>query len=169
MKLAGILTLVTATALLASAPPVDLTALYSGKSPKDAASALLQKAEEQAGTGSWELIAVARVHYLSGDKKGGQALLDRAISRKAEASDWKRIARVYAEAGDWELAVGACDKALALKPKEDTLLAECGGIYNQKGDRAKAEELFQRSFAADSSDVYNTLAAAESYLKLRPR
>lgn len=141
---------------------------YDGKSPKDAAAALLTIAEAQAGSGSWELIAVGRVRYLSGDKAGGQALFDRAVSKKAEASDWRRIAKVYAAAGEWDKAASACEKAQALKPNEDTLLAECGAFYNLKGDRAKAEGLFQRSFDADREDVWNTLAAAGSYLGVHP-
>jgi hypothetical protein len=74
--------------------------LYADKSPQDAATALLAKAEQQAGGGSWELIAVGRVRYLSGDKPGGQALFDRAISRKAEASDRSRRSTVSARQTD---------------------------------------------------------------------
>ena len=108
------------------------------------------------------------VRYLSGDKPGGQALFDRAISRKAEASDLRRIALVYAEAGDLDLAAKTCEKSLGLNPKGPSLLAECGAIFNLKGDRAHAEELFGRAFSA-GADVWDTLAVAGSYLQVRPQ
>src|SRR5512135_1131853 len=80
------------------------TDMFKGKSPKDAAAALLQKARGYAGDGSWENIAVARVYYLTGQKEEGQKVMDAAIAKKAEASDWIRIGRVYYEAGDWDKA-----------------------------------------------------------------
>ena len=169
MKKLVVAALLVTTALTAAVERGVPSSLYAGKSPQDAAAALLQKAEEQAASGSWELIAVGRVRYLSGDKPGGQALFDRAISRKVEASDWRRIALVYAEAGDLDLAASTCEKALQLNPKGHSLLAECGAIFNLKGDRARAEELFGRAFGVGGADVWDTLAVAGSYLKVPPQ
>jgi tetratricopeptide (TPR) repeat protein len=161
-------TLLVATVLVVAADRKDVSPLYADKSPQDAAAALLAKAEEQAGRGSWELIAVGRVRYLSGDKPGGQALFDRAISRKTEASDLRRIALVYVEAGDLDLAAKTCEKGVELNPRGPAILAECGAIFNLNGDRAHAEELFERAFSA-GADVWDTLAVAASYLKVRPQ
>ena len=162
-------TMLMATALMAAADRGVATSLYVDQDPLDAAAALLQKAEEQADTGSWELIAVGRVRYLSGDKQGGQSLFDRATSRKIEASDWRRIALVYAEAGDFDAAATTCEKAVKLNPRGHLLLAECGAIHNLKGDRARAEELFQTAFSMGGVDVWDTVAAAGSYLKVPPQ
>src|SRR5690606_7864211 len=74
--------------------------LISGKSAQEAALGALQEAERLAEDGSWELIAIARVYYLSGDKARGQALIDQVLSGDSGASDWHRIARLYAEAGE---------------------------------------------------------------------
>ena len=45
--------------------------LIRGKPAKEAGLAALQEAEKRAGSGSWELLGVARVYYLSGDKPKG--------------------------------------------------------------------------------------------------
>ena len=128
---------------------------------------MLGVAEAQAGTGSWELIGVGRVYYLSGDKQKGQALFDKATSAKAEISDWRRIAKVYAEAGEFAKAEAALQKAVAVKP-EDTDLAEYGAILNLSGKRPQAEEAFKKSLALDATDVWNNLSMAGSYVGVRP-
>lgn len=141
---------------------------YRGVSPKDASKALLDVAAGQTGGGSWETIGVGRVLYLSGDKAGGQAYFDKATSSKAEKDDWMRVARVYFEAGEWDKAEPIFQKVLSLSPKDEQNLAEIGACYNLHGDRAKAEELFGRSFAV-SPNVWCTLNAAGSYVGVKPQ
>jgi predicted Zn-dependent protease len=71
------------------------------KSAKDAATVLLDGALQLAETGSWERIAVGRAWYLGGDRTKGQQILDLVTAgKKVESSDWFRVGRVYAEAGD---------------------------------------------------------------------
>jgi len=152
----------------ASAPKSD-PSLYAGKSPKEAALALLAVAKPQAGKGSWENIGIGRVYYLMGDKAGGQAIFDRVTAGKIKESDWMRLGRVYEEAKEWEKAKAAFDKALSLDPKDAEKLAEIGAYYNLRGDRAKAEELFARSFQSKSDEVWNTLNVAGSYVGVRPQ
>jgi len=154
---------------LAAAKVKVTTAAYSGKSKEEAAAALLQSAEAIAGNGSWERIFVGRTRYLGGDKAAGQAMFDRALgSPKAEAGDNIRVARVYWEAGEWDKARPLFDKVLALEPKDADWLAEIRAYYNVKGDRAHAEELFARSLAEDSANVYNVAKMAGSYLGVQP-
>jgi len=143
--------------------------LFTGKSPKEAALALLAVAQSQAGKGSWENIGIGRVYYLMGDKAGGQAIFDRVTAGKIKESDWMRLGRVYEEAKEWEKAKAAFDKALSLDPKDAEKLAEIGAYYNLRGDRAKAEELFARSFQSKSDEVWNTLNVAGSYVGVRPQ
>src|SRR5512135_1248963 len=76
--------------------------LYEGKSAKEAGQALLEIAEAQAGDGSWELIGVGRVYYLSGEKAKAQRLFDLVLGNKPQKSDLDRLANVYLEAGEWE-------------------------------------------------------------------
>ena len=71
-----------------------------GKSDKDAGYAALTEAEHLANGGAWELIAVGRAYYLTGEKARGQALFDVVANGKAGGSDLERIADVYAEAGE---------------------------------------------------------------------
>jgi tetratricopeptide (TPR) repeat protein len=143
--------------------------LYLGKEPKAAAEALLAVAASQAGAGSWENIGVGRVYYLSGDKEKGEALFKKAIEKKAEKSDWRRIARVYAEAGEFEKAVSAMESAIALAPQAEGYQGELGAMLNLKGDRAKAEEWFAKSFAKDPNDIWATVNAAGSYIGVTPQ
>jgi len=74
--------------------------ILQGKPPKEAGVAALQEAEKLAGNGSWELIAIARVYYLSGDHAKAQSLIDRALSHKPKATDFQRVGEIFAAAGD---------------------------------------------------------------------
>lgn len=140
---------------------------FRGHGPERAAQNLLDIALNQAGKGSWERIAVARIHYLSGDRERGQEMIDGITKR--DASDWMRIGRLYWQADEWDRAKDAFERVLEDKPKDEDWLAEIGAYYNLKGDRAKAEELFDRSFREDADNLYNTLSAAGSYLGVEER
>lgn len=143
------------------------SSIFSGKSKADAGRALLDEAKSEAGKGSWENIAVGRVYYLGGKKPEGQAIFDGVANKKA--SDWMRIGRIYMEAHEWPKAKETFDKALTLEPKDAAWLAEIGGYYNVQGDRAKAEELFTRSLAAESGELWYTINMAGSYMGVEPR
>jgi tetratricopeptide (TPR) repeat protein len=145
------------------------SSLYRSKSKKEAAQGLLQLARTQAGKGSWERIGVGRVYYLGGMKAEGQAIFDEVTAKKPEPTDWWRIGRVYWEAGEWDKAREAFEKSLAKNPNDDKGLAELGAYYNLKGDRAKAEELFDKSFNIESGEVWNTGMIAASYLGVKPQ
>jgi tetratricopeptide (TPR) repeat protein len=152
---------------LAAKKRVD-PATYHGIAPRDAVPALLQAALVQAGKGSWERIAVGRVYYLSGDKAKGQSVFDTVLNDDHEGSDELRIARVYVEAGEWEKARALYDSVVRRDPKDSTGLAEAGAQYLLHGDRAHAEELLDRSFAADD-DIWATVTAASAYAGIRPQ
>ena len=140
---------------------------FEGKSPEEAAAALLSLGESLAGKGSWELIGVGRVYYLSGDKEKGEDYFDRATARESGVSEWRRIAKVYGEAKEYDKAAAALEKAVAER-EDDTALAELAAMYNLAGHREKAEEAFRRSLAKDSNDTWNTIDMAGSYLGVRP-
>jgi len=142
---------------------------FKGKEPKDAAEALLVEGLRAAGKGSWERIAVGAVYYESGDTSRGQAIIDEVLNGKPEYTDFQRVARLYAELGEWEKAKPLYDKAIALKGNKATLLAEAGAYYNLHGDRAHAEELFSKAFVADTNDPWAYSMAAASYLGKNPR
>src|ERR1700745_1703448 len=100
-----------------------------GKPAKEAGLAALQEAERLAGNGSWELLGVARVYYLSGDKAKGQALIDQVVANKPKGSDWQRVGDIYAESGENARAEENFQKALALDPKDDPGRSEVGAWY----------------------------------------
>jgi tetratricopeptide (TPR) repeat protein len=166
----SLLLLVVGFAAGVGAAKVRVTpAAYSGKTPAEAAAALLAAGEAIAEQGSWELVFVGRTRYLSGDQAGGRALFDRVLSRsEVEAGDVIRIGRVYREAGEWELARPLFDRVVSMEPKDADWLAEIGAYHNLEGDRARAEELFARSLAADAADVYNVVKMAGSYVGVEP-
>ncbi len=143
--------------------------MYAGQSPKDAAAALLTAAQQQAGKGSWENIAVGRVWYLSGDKAQGQAIFDRVFAGKVKKDDFMRLGRVYMEAKEWDKAKAAFERALALDPKDEGNLSEVGAWYNLHGDRATAEEYFDRAFSRKPDEVWYTVNAAGSYVGVKPQ
>lgn len=136
-------------------------------SPKEAGQQALAQAERLAqDEGSWERIAIGRLHYLSGDKARGQAIFDRITAKKPEASDWQRIGEVYAEAGENAKAEECFQKLLSMNPKDDTGQSEIGAWYIRNGQRAKGEELFARAFARNPEDIWHYARAAEAYLGL---
>lgn len=158
---------VSAGVVIARGAATDAS-VYRSKSPAEAGKALLELARSQAGKGSWENIAVGRVYYLTGMKAEGQALFTAATSRKDDASDAIRLGRVYYDAKDWDKAFAAFNHALQLKPKDAPWLAEVGAYYNLRGNRAKAEELFDRAFQQQSGEVWQTINIAGSYLGVEP-
>jgi tetratricopeptide (TPR) repeat protein len=143
--------------------------LLTGKPAKDAGVAALKEAERLAEGGSWELIQIARAYYLSGDKATGQAMLDKVLNGKSEASDWFRIARVYAEAGENAKAEQLFQRALAADPKDDSGQAEVGAWYVRIGQREKGEELLAKAFAHNSEDIWHYVRAGEAYLGVSPK
>ena len=136
--------------------------LLRGKPPKEAGQAALVEAERLAENGSWEMIGIGRVYYLSGDKAKGQALFDRVTGKKPEAGDWQRIGEVYAEAGENEKAEACFQKAMS--PKDDTGQSEVGAWYVRIGQREKGEELFAKALARNPDDMWHYVRAAEAYL-----
>jgi len=143
--------------------------LYAGKKPREAALGLLDVAREQAGKGSWENIGVARVYLLMGEKAKAEEILNKVRGGKMKKDDWLRIGRLYEEAGEWDKAKEAFDKALSLDAKDAEYRAEIGAYYNLHGDREHAEELFAKSFEIKPDEVWNTVNVAGSYVKVRPQ
>lgn len=139
--------------------------LFQGKSKQEAARALLSAARAQAGDGSWERIAIGRVYYLGGMKAEGQSIFDQVLAEKHKPSDELRIARVYREANEWAKAKPLFDHYLVEESKDATDTAEIGAYYLMNGDRAKAEELFARSFGL-KPEMWATVAAAGGYLNV---
>jgi len=141
-----------------------------GKPAKEAGLAALQQAEKLAGSGSWELLGVARVYYLSGDKATGQALIDRVLNGKPEPSDWQRAGEFYAEVKENAKAEELFQKVLAAdkKQKDDTGRAAIGAWYIRIGQRDKGEELLTQALARNPDETWHYLRAAEAYLGVPP-
>jgi tetratricopeptide (TPR) repeat protein len=145
-------------------------AAFKGKPAKEGAYAALAEAEKLAGNGSWELIGVGRVYYLSGDKAKGQALFDRVLNdKKVGGGDWQRIGEVYAEAGENAKAEELFRKVIAADPKDDTGQAEIGAWYIRTGHREKGEELFARALGKKPNENWHYVRAAEALLNVRPK
>jgi tetratricopeptide (TPR) repeat protein len=144
--------------------------LFKDKDAAAAATALLDGALQLAENGSWERIAVGRAWYLGGDKAKGQQIFDAVTAgKKAEGSDWFRIGRVYAEAGEWDKAQVALDRALAMDTDDDSGMVEYGALANVNKDRAKAEALFERAFRKKPREFWHWAAAGASYLGVKPQ
>ena len=154
-------------AVVAAKSVVD-PALYVGAEPQAAAADLLTLARKQAGNGSWQRLRVARVALLGGQTALAETIIAEVEGGKPEPSDWIRIGRIYLEAGDWAKAAPYFDKVLAAKPNDEDWLAEIGAYHNLRGDRARAEELFRRSFELDPESYKNLATAAGSYVGVSP-
>ena len=165
--LAGSLVLGTGIVFASKVKPLGIDTIR-GKSPQDAAAAALVEAERLAGTGTWELLGVARVYYLSGNKSKGQELIDRVLAHKSDRSDWQRIGQIYADAGENDKAEQFFTRALAADAKDDTGEAEIGAWYIRIGQREKGEALLAQAFARNPEEVWHYLNAAEGFLHVPP-
>jgi tetratricopeptide (TPR) repeat protein len=141
--------------------------LYHGKTKDEAGLALVEAAKVQAGSGSWERIAVARLLYLGGHRPEGQAIFDSILAGDHEDSDEFRIARVYQEAHEWPKAKPLFDRFVSNRPKDEKGLADIGTYYLLNGDRATAESLYDRSF--QTLEFWATVSAAGGYLGVPPQ
>jgi tetratricopeptide (TPR) repeat protein len=174
MKRAGILILTVvflggfAAGLAAGKTKAVDPAQYEGKNPKEACRAILETAQVMAGSGSWELLGVGRIFYLTGDKASGTALFDRVLAGKVKKDDYLRLGRIYYEAGEWEKAEAAFQKCLDMDPKDGDNLAEIGAYYNLHGNRAKAEEFFAKAFQRDLG-FWPVAYIAGSYAGVKPQ
>jgi len=140
--------------------------LVTGKPAKEAGLAALQEALRLAEDGSWELIGVARVYYLSGDKAAGQALLDKVLSNGPKPSDWQRIGQLYVEAGETAKAEEFFQKVLDANPKDDSGQAEIGAWYIRAGQREKGEALLAKAFARNPDEFWHYMRMAEAFFDL---
>lgn len=146
-------------------------AVFKGKPAREGAYAALAEAEKLAGKGSWELIGVGRVYYLSGDKTKGQAIFDRVLNAKPERSDYQRLGDIYAEAHENDKADEYYQKVLTTdsKGKDDTAAAEIGAYYIRTGRRDKGEELLARALARNPGENWHYVRAAEALLDVPPK
>ena len=110
---------------------------------------------------------MGRAWYLSGDKAKGQSIFD-SVTRK-EDSDWFRLGRVYAEAGEWDKAQAAFDQALKMSPDDDSGALEYGALANVNGDRAKAEAMFEKAMKRNPREFWHWVNAGGSYLGVKPQ
>jgi tetratricopeptide (TPR) repeat protein len=158
------------SALAQKGKPTFNPDVFQGKDPRAAATAMLDTALQLAEDGSWERIAVGRAWYLGGDKAKGQQIFDGVTSgKKVAASDWFRLGRVYTEAGEWDKAQQAFEKALAMDPGDDSGMIEYGALANVNKDRAKAETLFTKVLTKKPREFWHWVGAGGSYLGVRPQ
>jgi tetratricopeptide (TPR) repeat protein len=138
--------------------------------PPAVGTRMLENALVLAEQGSWERIAVGRAWYLGGDKTKGQQIFDDVTSnRKVEGSDWFRVGRVYAEAGEWDKARTAFDKAMAINADNDSGAIEYGAFALINNDRSRAEGLFRTSLQKKSKEFSHWVNAGGAYLGVTPQ
>ena len=139
-----------------------------GKPAKEAGLAALTAAEQLAGDGSWERIAVGRVYYLSGDKTRGQAIFDAVTSGKQNGGDWQRIGEVYAAAGDTKQANESFGKCLLSIQK--TTLAKPRSVLGISGPATatRVKNYLPRPFSGIRMRFGTTCAPRRPCLECRP-
>ncbi|HEX6853637.1 MAG TPA: hypothetical protein VF139_19730 [Candidatus Polarisedimenticolaceae bacterium] len=140
-----------------------------GQEPAAAAAALLAEAEAQAGTGTWERIAIGDVYYRGGDRERGQKYFDAVLGATPEASDFFRVAIVYADGGEWDKAKPLFERGLALKPKDHRGAADAAAWAILYKDREWGEAQFLRAVSEAPGNTYHYVNMAGAYLGLKPR
>ena len=127
-------------------------AMYQGKAPPQAASALLDIARTQTEDGSWETIAIGRIYYLGGRKADGEAIFKTLLDSTEKTSDVFRIARVYIEAGEWAKARPLLDRMLTMKETDAGDVMRAARTYAEHKEWARAKPLFEKFLAMNDYD-----------------
>jgi tetratricopeptide (TPR) repeat protein len=143
--------------------------LFDG-TPPAVGTKMLENALVLAEQGSWERIAVGRAWYLGGDKAKGEQIMNEVTgSKKVEGSDWFRVGRIYAEAGEWDKARTAFDKAMAMNADDDSGAIEYGAFALLNNDRSKAEGLFRTAMQKKPKEFWHWVNAGGAYLGVKPQ
>jgi tetratricopeptide (TPR) repeat protein len=157
------------SALVAKKVTFDPKDYYAGATPQAAAAALLKEAVVLAKDDTWDRIGIGRVLYQSGDTKGGEAQFQSVLGgAKVAKSDIYRIATAYAAAKDWPKAKPLFERAIAMDPGDDTGIMKAACWFNLNGDRARAEQLFDKALGKNPDDVWHYTLSAGSYLGVAP-
>lgn len=164
-----LLAAVALPALAAKKAAFDPSGYWSGKSPEEAAEAVLAAAKTAAGKGSWQNLAVARVWYLAGQKEKAKPILEQyGRDGTKEASDLYRIGRIHCEAKEYDLALATFERAMTLDPESDKTLVAMGACAMMAGSREKAEAFFQRALDLEPDSPYRLAAVGAAYLGVMP-
>jgi len=87
-------------------------------------------------------------------------------SGSPQASDWHRIGRLFAEAGENAKAEDFFQKALAADPLDDSGQVEVGAWYIRTGQREKGEALLAKAFAENPDEFWHYVQMAEAFLDI---
>jgi tetratricopeptide (TPR) repeat protein len=91
------------------------------------------------------LYYLGQAKLATGDAAGAGADLQKAIEKEPESADAERaLATALAKLNRLEEAAAHYERAAALDPQHRDGLLELAGLYESKGDRAKAIEIYQK-------------------------
>jgi len=89
-----------------------------------------------------------------GEPTPAQADLVQALEQKTEKDPrdvdaWIRLGNVYFDTNQYEKAIGAYQRSLALKPSNPDVLTDMGVMYRRNNQPGKAIESFDRAISVD--------------------
>jgi tetratricopeptide (TPR) repeat protein len=84
------------------------------------------------------------LYYVQGRTEEALRVLEQALETNGDNGQlWARKGLLHRAAGQTKAARAAYERALALAPEDEDVLARAAGFYQWNGNRAKAEELSQ--------------------------
>ena len=82
------------------------------------------------------------------------AELKRQAAESPEAADgWTKLGNAYFDTGQFESAIEAYEKSLAIAPNNPNVITDLGIMYRRTGNSSRAIELFDRAANIDTSHV----------------
>ncbi|MGD9825480.1 MULTISPECIES: tetratricopeptide repeat protein [Desulfobacter] len=76
-------------------------------------------------------------------------LKTRALENKQNANVWTQLGNAYFDAGQYQNAIDAYEKSVAIDPGNPDVLTDLGVMYRRSNQPEKAVEMFSRAMAAD--------------------
>jgi protein O-mannosyl-transferase len=142
---------------------VGLGREYSARGAHDRAIALLEDAVKIDPQNTYTAFALAEVYIAAGRKEEGRRALQYALRITPEyaksETGMASIAALWNKLGDYDQAIGLCQKALAADPDLYSALYNCGNIELLAGNYNEAERLLKHAI-----EVSPQLAAPRHFL-----
>ena len=151
-----------------------MAAVYAKKNQTEKALQMVKEVKQEAPERSYIHLVEGDILYAQKKEKEAEAAYIRAVNAKEaepyqDAARYNQRGRMYASAGQYEIARELYDKAVDIDPYYITGTTNKGLTYEKEGRLDKALESYKQALAIDKNDTFAAILArkAEELLQLQ--